>query len=477
MLRYIFKRVLIFVPTLFVISLLTFLISVNAPGDPLEQILNKNSQGEGQMQDKLSSEKAYREARHTYGFDLPLFYFDICNSSYPDTLYKIQEENHRKTLERLSWQYGNWKLVSDYYLKIRKLELVLLSVSSSPKNTLALNDAKNTIYTLFDTYAEKKMSYLIAHIARINRDSSLLPSNSKAIESLSQALGTMITHADPMKKYIPAIHWYGTANQYHRWFSRFIQGDFGISYQDQRPVSSAIRDAWPWTAGISLLSVILAYAISIPIGIRAATHKGELSERVSTTTLFVLYSLPNFWIATLLVIFLCGGDWLHLFPGPGAAPVPDDASILYKIGAISYRLILPLICWTYGSLAFISRQMRGGMMNALNQDYIRTARAKGLDEKTIIWKHALKNSLLPIITLFSEIFPLAVSGSVVLEHIFNIPGMGQLSYEALFSKNYPVIFSVMMITAFLTLFGNLVADILYAWVDPRITFSDSKQGK
>jgi len=114
--------------------------------------------------------------------------------------------------------------------------------------------------------------------------------------------------------------------------------------------------------------------------------------------------------------------------------------------------------------------MRGGILNVIGQDYIRTARAKGLDEKKVIWKHALKNSLLPIITLFADVFPLSVSGSVVLEHIFNIPGMGQLSYEAFFAKNYPVIFAVLMLTAFLTLFGNLVSDILYAWVDPRISY-------
>jgi peptide/nickel transport system permease protein len=195
---------------------------------------------------------------------------------------------------------------------------------------------------------------------------------------------------------------------------------------------------------------------------------------VTTTALFALYSLPTFWIATLCVIFLCGGDWLNLFPGPGSEPVAADASVAYKILHTAYRLFLPLVCWTYGSLAFISRQMRGGLLKEINQDYIRTAKAKGLDERSIIWKHAFRNSLLPVITLFASVFPLAISGSVVLEHIFNIPGMGQLSYEALFSKNYPVLFAVMMISAFLTLFGNLIADILYAYADPRISFSSEK---
>jgi peptide/nickel transport system permease protein len=471
MLRYIFKRVLIFIPTLFAISLVTFFISVNAPGDPLEQILNKNSEGEGLKQDNLASEKAYREARHTYGFDLPLFYFTFCSAAYPDTLYKIPNENHRYTLERLSWQQGNWRNVSDWYLELGRLDHCLNTVDRTPSNEVILTEAKGTIYALYENFTATKLNFLLQRLSTFINDSSLQPGCSQAYAKLNSKYYTMMGNTEAIKKYIPVIHWYGTNNQYHHWFSDFIGGDFGTSYQDKRPVSSVIRDAWPWTTGISLLSVVLAYLISIPLGVKAAANKGSVSEKISTSTLFFLYSLPNFWIATMLVIFLCGGDWLHWFPGPGAAPVPDDSSFFYKIWENSYRLILPLICWTYGSLAFISRQMRGGMLNAIHQDYIRTARAKGLDEKTVIWKHALKNSLLPVITLFSEIFPLAVSGSVVLEHIFNIPGMGQLSYDALFSKNYPVIFAVMMITAFLTLLGSLVADILYALVDPRISFS------
>ncbi|MFI5164692.1 MAG: ABC transporter permease, partial [Bacteroidia bacterium] len=144
----------------------------------------------------------------------------------------------------------------------------------------------------------------------------------------------------------------------------------------------------------------------------------------------------------------------------------------YKLSEGTHRLILPLFCWTYGSFAFISRQTRGGILSSITQDYIQTARAKGLDEKQIVWKHALKNSLLPVITMFGSIFPLAISGSFVIETIFNIPGMGKLSIDALYARDYPVIFTVMMFTAVLTMLGNLVADILYALVDPRISYAE-----
>jgi peptide/nickel transport system permease protein len=217
--------------------------------------------------------------------------------------------------------------------------------------------------------------------------------------------------------------------------------------------------------------MIFAYLFAVPLGVTSAVKKGTKTERGITTGLFILYSLPNFWIATMMIIFLCGGDFLDWFPAFGLGTLPADAPFSERFAETTYHLILPVICWTYGSLAFISRQMRGGMLNVIGQDYIRTARAKGLDENTVIWKHALRNSLIPIITLFANIFPLAISGSFVIESIFSIPGMGKVSLDALVARNYPIIFTVMMFTAILTLVGNLVADVLYAVVDPRISFS------
>jgi peptide/nickel transport system permease protein len=238
-----------------------------------------------------------------------------------------------------------------------------------------------------------------------------------------------------------------------------------------RPVGDIVWGAVKWTMGISFASILLAYLLAVPLGVGSAVGKGSKKEKATTTGLFMLYSLPNFWIATILIIFLCGGDWLSWFPAPGAPPIPSDAPFFYQITQGMYRLILPLFCWTYTSLAFISRQMRGGMLNVIGQDYIRTAKAKGLSERTVIWKHALRNSLLPIITLFANVFPLIISGSVVIENIFSIPGMGQISFNALLANDYPVVFTDTMFAAILTLMGTLIADIMYAVVDPRISFS------
>ena len=274
-------------------------------------------------------------------------------------------------------------------------------------------------------------------------------------------------------RYIPKIVWYGLDNQYHRWISGFVVGDFGISFQDKRPVSSKIFDALKWSMILSILSIIIAYIIAIPLGVRSAVDKGKWSEKLITTGLFLLYSLPNFWIATMLIQFL-GGGGLGWFPTFGLGNLPETSPYWDRFFETAYHLILPLLCLTYASFAFISRQMRGGMLNVLEMDYIRTARAKGLKKNVVIWKHAFRNSLIPIITLFASIFPLAISGSFIIEIIFSIPGMGQLTLKAIFARDYPIVFTVLMFTAMLTLVGNLVADVLYAYVDPRISFSNKK---
>ncbi|HEV7231300.1 MAG TPA: ABC transporter permease, partial [Bacteroidia bacterium] len=327
--KYIFKRVLVFIPTLLAISVLIFIISVNSPGDPIERMLNMNGGGDGQVIDKLASEKAYRTARHNFGLDLPLFYCSITNATCPDTLFRIQDENHRNTLERLSFEYGHWNEVAIYYQAIRGYELGLLHIPRSKENADPVNLARTCVMGLYDSPDDSRIQSLLRDLERIQENPELSDTQS-SFSLLRKSYTSLLANRSSWRRYIPVIHWYGFENQYHRWFSHFICGDFGISYQNQRPVSSILKEAWPWTAGISLFSILLAYLISIPLGVKSVLNKGKRSERVTTTALFALYSLPSFWIGTLCVIFLCGGDWLNIFPGPGAEPVSSDASAGYK---------------------------------------------------------------------------------------------------------------------------------------------------
>ena len=193
-----------------------------------------------------------------------------------------------------------------------------------------------------------------------------------------------------------------------------------------------------------------------------------------TTILFILYSLPSFWVAIMLLLLVSeGGRGIGLFPVRGLWPElgPGQSRGDFTVLLQHVRhLALPVFCLTYASFAYISRQMRAGMLDVIRQDFIRTARAKGLPERVVIFKHALRNSLIPIITIVAVILPSLVGGSVIIESIFNVDGIGKLSFTAILTRDYPIIMAIFTLSAFLTLIGILISDILYAIVDPQISF-------
>lgn len=259
--------------------------------------------------------------------------------------------------------------------------------------------------------------------------------------------------------------------QYVYWLGDIATLNFGVSFQDNRPIIEKIRERLPVTLSMNILAVLLAYCIAVPLGVYSATHPGTSFDKYSSFGLFALYSLPVPWLGTLAIIFLCSPDLLYIFPNFGIRSNRYDfLTSGQQIMDIAWHAILPMIIYTIGSFAFISRQMRSAMLETVRQDYIRTARAKGLSERTVIFKHALRNSLIPIITLLSGILPSLIGGSVIIEQIFTIPGLGLLSFNALIARDYPMIMAVFTISAVLTLVGILVADILYSVADPRISY-------
>jgi peptide/nickel transport system permease protein len=265
--------------------------------------------------------------------------------------------------------------------------------------------------------------------------------------------------------------------QYLLWLRDLVTLEFGRSFQDNRPVLEKIAERLPITLAMNLFAVLMAYGIAIPLGVYSATHSGTALDRFLTFLLFALYSLPSFWVAMLAVTFLCNPEYLALFPTGGIRSIfhSEQWSLWQRIVDYAWHLTLPMLVYTYASFAFISRQMRSALLEVLRQDYIRTAYAKGLPGRVVIWKHAVRNSLIPIVTLLAGILPSLIGGSVIVETIFSIPGMGELSFRALVARDYPVIMAVFTLSAVLTLVGILLADILYAVVDPRISFARRAQ--
>ncbi|MDH5527559.1 MAG: ABC transporter permease [Nitrospirota bacterium] len=260
--------------------------------------------------------------------------------------------------------------------------------------------------------------------------------------------------------------------QYFVWLGHLFTLEFGESFKDHQPVWNKMAERLPITILLNVLSILLIYLVAIPLGIYSATHPYTAMDRLTTVGAFILFSLPTFWVAILAIVFLGGGDFLAVFPPGGlhATAYSESWPWLRRAADLGLHLFLPVLIMSYGGFAELSRFMRGSLLEVLTQNYILTARAKGLTERVVIYKHALRNSLVPMVTILAGILPALIGGSVIIETIFSIPGIGQLGFQAVLARDYPVIMAVFTMGAFVTLVSILLSDFLLTLVDPRISF-------
>ncbi|HOX14925.1 MAG TPA: ABC transporter permease [Smithellaceae bacterium] len=259
--------------------------------------------------------------------------------------------------------------------------------------------------------------------------------------------------------------------QYWSWLKKLGRGDLGTSFSsDHRPVSDKILERLPITILINFLSLLIIIAVAVPIGVLSAVHQDSLFDKVTAVLVFIGFAVPTFWLALLLMIFF--GISLGWLPISGLRSLNYEyLSAWGQLVDLAKHLILPVFISAFGGLAGLSRYMRANMLEVIRQDYILTARAKGLSERQVIYKHALRNALLPAITILGLSIPGLIGGSVIFETIFAIPGMGQLFYMSVMARDYPTVMGILLIGAILTLVGNLIADVSYALADPRIRIS------
>ncbi len=255
--------------------------------------------------------------------------------------------------------------------------------------------------------------------------------------------------------------------QYERWATRFVKLDFGNSFKDGRPAIKKIGERLPASLLLNILSLLLIFAVSLPLGVISSVKQNSVFDKTMTVFVFVGYSIPTFWLALLLMIFL--GLKLGWLPISGLHSLNfEELSVTGKLLDVSRHLLLPVFISAFTGLAGVTRYSRSSMLDVLHQDYIRMAYAKGLSGTNVIIRHAVRNALLPIITILGLSLPTLIGGGFIFETIFAYPGMGRLGYDAVMSRDYPTIMAVGTIAAILTLLGNLIADITYAWADPRI---------
>ena len=260
--------------------------------------------------------------------------------------------------------------------------------------------------------------------------------------------------------------------QYAIWFQHLVTLDLGNSFKDGRPVWAKIRERLPVTITLNVVSLVLTYLVAIPLGIYSSVRPNSWLDSIATTAVFMLYSLPSFWVGTLILIYFCGGDYFLWFPPAGLHSLDYEPTwpLPSRIGDFAWHIAMPVVCETYAAFAALSRYMRSAMLENALQDYVRTARSKGLAEHVVVLKHILRNSLIPMVTMLADLLPALVGGSVIIETIFSIPGIGQLGYQAVLARDYPVVLALFAISSMLTLVGILVADLLLGVVDPRISF-------
>jgi peptide/nickel transport system permease protein len=287
----------------------------------------------------------------------------------------------------------------------------------------------------------------------------------------------MVTGVDPStshdpKAYQQLIEQFGLDKplhvQYWNWLTRLVRLDFGKSFAPHgRPVLTMIGERLPITLLLNVVEMLIIVSLAVPIGVVSATRQYSLFDKVTTVFVFLGFATPDFWLALLLMILF--GVQLGWLPISGLRSLNwEYLSFWQRQGDFLGHLLLPIAVATFGGLAGFSRYMRQSMLEVIRQDYIQSARAKGLAERVVVGKHALRNALLPIVTILGLSLPTLIGGSVIVESIFAIPGMGQLMVQAAFERDYPVLMGNLVIVSTLTLVANLMADLAYSLVDPRI---------
>lgn len=260
--------------------------------------------------------------------------------------------------------------------------------------------------------------------------------------------------------------------RYFIWLKNIATLDFGESFSYEEPVIDVIISKLPVSMQFGIISLILTYLVSIPLGIRMAVKEGTAFDFVASGSLFVLYSVPAVMLGVLLLIFFAGGSFLNWFPlGDLYSDQYADLSFFGKIKDRVHHFILPLICYMIGGFTVLSLLMKNSLLGELKKDYVRTARAKGLDEQKVVYKHALRNALIPVVTGIGGFIGVFFAGSLIIEQIFNLDGIGLLGFKATLDRDYNVIMALLFITSCVTLLGRLISDIIYVIVDPRMNFN------
>ena len=423
MIEYILRRILLMIPTFLGSTVLVFTILQLAPGGPIEQIMINLQMGGafGEGGGGLDSDgglslppKALKELERFYGFDKPIY------QRYLSWLGVWPREIKHRDFFIPQGEVNVEKRVGKKDGRLWKVDIEI-----SKGNSVFVYEKDGTISSVWKAKVEKRSD---------------------------EGIETVV---------------------YQTEFSGILTGNLGKSYTFLEPVSDVMKPRFKISLFFGLTGILLSYLVCIPLGIKKALSHGSAFDFSSSALIFIAYSIPGWALGGVLLVLFGGGSFFDVFPLGGfrsPSEIWDTLTPIQKVFDQIHHMILPIIAWTITSFATMTVLMKNSLLENLSQDYVRTAFAKGLKEKRVIWLHAMRNSLIPIASGIGHILGVVIAGSYFIERMFNIDGFGRMAFEAILSRDYPITLGFLVIVVMIRLLGNLISDITLAAVDPRIRF-------
>lgn len=456
---FIIKRLLWGIPTLLVIFLLCFAMLNRAPEEAVNTYMSNNLEGVKALENVTEYEYYYIQSVRKLELDKPAFYFTLTNKARPEFIDTIDYLPQKKLAENLCLHVARKQRVGQYFSTIDQLSKKLSNQEISQKAEL--------LRALFLAKSDAAHSPQLDSLA-LKMESPALQAEINTITSLQKEFAAAKPNADML---IPVIRWNGTDNRFHRMITRIFSNEKNISLIDSRPVWKKIREALGYTLSVNLLAFVLSVLVSYRLAIWLNLNAGRTRARITGGLLFVMYTMPAFWVGSMLLMFFSSSTYsslLNWFPPGGVGdPGPTDG-FLDVLGVRLYHYILPVFCISYPVIVFLTTHLRDGIAETSGEQWAVTARAKGLDEGTTLKKHVLVNAVFPYITLLGNMIPSIFAGSVIIEVLFNIPGAGRLAYQSIISRDWPVLFNIILISGIVTVLAQILTDVVYASLDPRI---------
>jgi peptide/nickel transport system permease protein len=456
--QFIIKRLALLIPTIFFVMFVAFFLSKLVPGDTADSMLAL----QGVRPESSNAAQEYKKHYLKLGLDLPLFYISIVPDFYPDNVNAIINPTDRYLVQQLLRQKVPFEYI-EAYIRLKKTAGDAIKKSLINADTVTIEKV-GLILSKIDFATE------IADIQSLWLQ--LIPFKNKvaidfsAINSTTQDLSLQRA-----KGYVPTIRWHGQKNQFHQWAFALFHGQLGISIKDGQNIGPKILSALKWTLFLSILNLILSSIISIPSGLIAGYWQNGIFDKISGFLWLIFYSIPAFWLASILIVYCTSdryGTWLHIFPTPGSWYLPEGQSFFSNLSQYSHQIVLPIICLVANDIAQLSRIVRNNVIEQKTKHYVLMASAKGVNHLRILTKHIFPNLLLPLITVIGSRISAGLSGALIIEVIFNIPGMGRLMFDSIYSADWNVVFGILLIVSLITIISMLLTDIFYAQANPKI---------